>query len=347
MRYRAHLEDVLTTGLGSSVFEFLTLAAMPFTLATSHSFETLSRERIASLLPIARKVFEVYTINPKEFSSTKIVDLKNVGENVFESALRDEGVRFLSSGLKTGALMSLEVLHLTYNRITKIGMNFLLSTGTLTSLKHLNLCANELFDDGLVAFSHHSGALSSLEILDISNNSIGPRGMVSFSLYLSEGSLPQLVDLRMCNNKFGNEGMIAFGRAVRSGYLCNLTKLSASNVNMQSSGMFALNMSLPHMPVLEGMTLCFNNLEEYGLRTFVEVVFNTGCLAKLNYLDVSHHGIRGANTAFMLLSEAISHDFLPSLRYIGLTDYDEGDEEPIFIVKPLTEACLNRDITIE
>ena len=83
MRYRAHLEDVLTSGLGSSVFEFLTLAAMPSTLATSHSFEALSRERIASLLPTAREVFEKYKINDKKFSSTKIVDLENCGENVF------------------------------------------------------------------------------------------------------------------------------------------------------------------------------------------------------------------------------------------------------------------------
>ena len=84
----------------------------------------------------------------------------------------------------------------------------------------------------------NSGSLASLEALDLSANQIGNEGMIAFADAIKPtdefpmGSLASLEDLRLWDNTIGDKGMKVFSSALSSGALASLQRIYLGDETM-------------------------------------------------------------------------------------------------------------------
>ena len=102
-----------------------------------------------------------------------------------------------------------------------------IASGSLRSLKRLDLGFNQIGDAGMIEFSRQIpiGSLRSLTELFLNDNQIGDAGMIEFSRSIASGSMGKLAVLRLGQNKIGDQGMIALSTAISSGSMGELINL--------------------------------------------------------------------------------------------------------------------------
>ena len=140
----------------------------------------------------------------------------------------------LARAFRAGSLPHLERLILGNNAILGAGVTALADAidrgQALRRCVSIDLGANAIGDEGMVAFSKASQGLPLLENLTLNDNEIALDGMAAFAAAVRGGAMGSLVSLDLSSNSIGHAGLTALAEAIRSKLLPQLKELYVDDV---------------------------------------------------------------------------------------------------------------------
>jgi uncharacterized protein (TIGR02996 family) len=193
------------------------------------------------------------------------------GLDLHNSALSPARCKALAASER---LANLHELNLGANgRMGLAGVNAILGSRQLGSLRRLDLNNNHFGDDALAAFIGNDN-FPQLRHLDLSNNGIGPEGVNHLA---GAGWLSRLERLDLSGNPLGDEGV---RHLAESGILAGHRSLRLARVGLGVEGVRSL-VSCPHLSELTEL-----HLEGVQNGDFLKEVAQASTLAKLRVLEL-------------------------------------------------------------
>ena len=157
-----------------------------------------------------------------------------------------------------------------------VTLGMLLSAGSITRVKRLNLNQLQVYDTGMQSLCKGlgSGSVPSLHALSLLNNKLGLAAAEAFAAALCRGAMPQLERLWLHANPIGDEGVAALAPPLQA--LRSLKVLAMPGCSIGDKGLASLVADLGEddFKALERLDLADNWITEAGASTLVSAVLS-------------------------------------------------------------------------
>ena len=215
--------------------------------------------------------------------------------DIRSNEIGDNGIAHIATALQTNTT-TMTTLNISNCSISDVGAESLASFVNI-SLQYLNICNNEIGDNGIANIATALQTNTTMRTLNISNCSISDEGAESLARALAVNR--SLQELDISSNKIGNNGMANIATALQTNTTMttlNISDCSISNVGAESGRALAVNRSLQELDISS------NEIGDNGIAHIATALQTNTTMRKLNNSDcgLSDEGVESLAVALTL-----------------------------------------------
>ena len=216
----------------------------------------------------------------------------------------------------------LEKLNLKNNFINTDGCQSLAKLLQGCALKDLNLCQNEIDNNGVELLAVALQSNTSLTTLGLSHNEVDDEGVAILANALQRNAT--LTELYLSDNEVANVGVAALAAVLQRN--ATLTTLGLGNNEIGDEGVAALADALQSNATLTALDLSGNKINDGGTATLAAALQSNATLTTLN---LSNNKIKDDGVA--ALAAALQSN--ATLKHLGLANNDVSYQGKISLLK--------------